>query len=239
MPTPDLEDPVRAALDALAGYMIGSAPLDETLAHVATVAVSAFPAARFAGLSTLVDGEPRTAVFTDDEAPEIDSAQYEADHGPCLDAYRDREIYRVNDTTTETQWVAFARAAADHGIRSTISLPLVANGEGIGALNLYSSEVAGFADADDDLGMALATQAAVVLANSQAYWDAYGLTQTLQEAMRSRATVEQATGILMSTERCTSDEAFAMLVRASSLEDRTLRDVASEIVERAQPRDPD
>jgi len=238
MPRPDREDPVRAALDALAGYMIGSAPLDDTLTHVATVAVSAFPEARSAGVSTLVDGKPRTAVFTDEEAPEIDSAQYEVDDGPCLDAFRDGEIYRVNDTFTESRWVAFARAAADHGIRSTISLPLVANGEGIGALNLYSPEVAGFADADDDLGMALATQAAVVLANSQAYWDAYGLTQTLQEAMRSRATVEQAKGILMSAERCTSDEAFDRMVSTSMREDRGVRDVAFEIVERTQQREP-
>jgi GAF domain-containing protein len=227
-------EPIRAALDALAGYMIGSAPLDETLQEVAATAVSAFPAARFAGVSTLVDGEPRTAVFTDPAAPEIDAVQYETGEGPCLDAYRNRRIRRINDTMTDTEWPAFAEAAAVHGIRSTLSLPMVADGEGIGALNLYSGEVAGFADADDDLGLALATQAAVVLANSQVYWDAYQMTQSFQDFVRSRATIEQAKGILMSTGRCASDEAFQMLVLTSQREGCAVRDVADEIVARAE-----
>lgn len=237
MANPEPADPVRAALDALAGYMIGSAPLDQTLRHVADVAVSAFPTARSAGISTLVGGEPRTAVFTDEEAPEIDSAQYEAGHGPCLDAFRDRRIHRIDDTTCETGWAEFARAAADHGIRSTISLPLVADGEGLGALNLYSAEVDGFAGADDETGMALATHAAVVLASSQLHWDARQLTANLREAMTARATVEQAKGIIMGTDRCTSDVAFARLVDAASREDRTVHDVADEIVRRTQQRD--
>jgi len=235
MPAPN--DPIRDALDALAGYMIGSAPLDETLRHIAEVAVEAFPGARSAGISTLVAGEPRTAVYTDAEAPEIDAAQYETGEGPCLDAYRENVIHRINDTEAETAWPAFARAAAGHGIRSTLSLPMIANGEGIGALNLYSAEVAAFADADDDMGIVLASQAAVLLASSQVYWDAYQLTQNLREAMRSRATIEQAKGILMSTSRCGPDEAFQMLTRASQRENRKLRDVAAEIVERARRRE--
>jgi GAF domain-containing protein len=227
-------DPVRGALDALAGYMIGSAPLDETLRHVSDVTVAALPGAAYAGISTLVDGEPRTAVFTDAEAPEIDAAQYEAGEGPCLDAFRHGVIFRVNDTASETRWIAFCKAAAAHGVRSTISLPMISNGEGIGALNLYSREVAAFADTDETLAMALASQAAVVLGNSQVYWDAYELTQHLREAMRSRATIEQAKGILMKGSRCSPDQAFQMLVRASQRENRKLRDVAAEIVERAQ-----
>ena len=47
----------------------------------------------------------------------------------------------------------------------------------------------------NDLGMSLATQAAVVLANSQAYWEAYQLTQTLQEAMRSRPTARRSSWV--------------------------------------------
>ncbi len=231
----DPEDPVRVALDALAGYMIGSAPLDRTLHHVATVAVAALPPARFAGVSTLVEGRPRTAVFTDTEAPEIDAAQYETGSGPCLDAYRHDVVLRIDDTTSDERWPAFCEAALAHGIRSTISLPLVANGEGFGALNMYAEEVAGFADADEGMALALATQAAVVLASSQVYWDAHQLTQDLQTALRSRAIIEQAKGVLMGQSRCTPDEAFTLLVAASQRENRKLREIAAEIVERTQP----
>lgn len=76
LPPSHASDPVRAASDALAGYLIGEEPLDATLRHVAQLTVDAHPAARFAGISMLVDGEPQTAVFTDELAPAIDTAQY-------------------------------------------------------------------------------------------------------------------------------------------------------------------
>ncbi len=235
MPAPQ-HDPLHAALDALSSYLIGSDPLDATVERVAQITVDAFPAARFAGISTLIEGEPQTAFFTDQEAPEIDAAQYETGKGPCLDAFRHRVVYRVTDTESEKRWTAFAAAASAHGIRSTISLPMIANDEAVGALNLYSPQVGGFEDVDEDLGVKLAAQAAVLLTNSQVYWDAYRLTENMQEAMRSRATIEQAKGLLMSRSPCTPDEAFDMLVRASQRENRKLRDIAEELVQRAQRR---
>jgi hypothetical protein len=54
-----------------------------------------------------------------------------------------------------------------------------------------------------------AAQAAVVLANSQAYWAAHHLSNQLEIALTSRAAIEQAKGILMATRGCTADEAFA------------------------------
>ena len=63
--------------------------------------------------------------------------------------------------------------------------------------------------------------------------------ENMAEAMRSRATIEQAKGMLMASSHCSADEAFAMLVHASQRENRKLRDIAFEIVERAQHRPSD
>jgi hypothetical protein len=52
----------------------------------------------------------------------------------------------------------------------------------------------------------------------------------LREALRSRAVIEQAKGILIATAGCTPDEAFALLVRQSQHENRKLREVAGELV---------
>jgi hypothetical protein len=41
-----------------------------------------------AGITMFVEGKPRSGVFTDSEAPEIDKAQYSSGQGPCLDALR-------------------------------------------------------------------------------------------------------------------------------------------------------
>ncbi len=77
-----------------------------------------------------------------------------------------------------------------------------------------------------------------MLANAQAYWDARHLSEQLGQAMQFRAVIEQAKGVLMATGGRNADEAFQLLVRASQRENRKLRDVAADLVERAQQRRP-
>ena len=57
--------------------------------------------------------------------------------------------------------------------------------------------------------------------------------EQLKEAMVSRATIEQAKGILVGAEHCTPDEAFEVLRRASQRENVKLRTIATRIVEKA------
>ena len=54
--------------------------------------------------------------------------------------------------------------------------------------------------------------------------------------MESRAVIEQAKGILMAAQRCDPDAAFDILVRASQNQNRKLRAIAAEIVDRYQHR---
>jgi GAF domain-containing protein len=228
------QEPLARSLSALSRFFVGDGTLHETLSRVAQYAEKAVPAAAMTGLTMLVDGRTTTAVFTDEAAPEIDSAQYETGIGPCLDSFRHRKIFRIDDTTKDDRWAAFSEAAAAHGIRSTLSMPLVANHEGLGALNFYSRTPNGFSEEDEDVASQFGVQAAVVLANAQAYWDAHQLSQNLATAMQSRAVIEQAKGILMGAQRCSADEAFQILVRASQRENRKLREIAEGIVSRTQ-----
>jgi AmiR/NasT family two-component response regulator len=46
--------------------------------------------------------------------------------------------------------------------------------------------------------------------------------------------IEQAKGLLMGSERCTPDEAFDILRRASQRRNVKLRDIAEQLVARAQ-----
>ena len=54
--------------------------------------------------------------------------------------------------------------------------------------------------------------------------------------MRSRATIEQAKGIIISTSACTEEEAMKLLVQQSQLQDVKLREIAREIVDNAMRR---
>jgi GAF domain-containing protein len=228
------QEPLARSLSALSRFFVGDGTMHETLSRVAHYAEQALPAAAMTGITMLVDGRASTAVFTDEAAPEIDSAQYETGIGPCLDSFRHQRIFRIDDTTKDDRWAPFSDAAAAHGILSTLSIPLIANHEGLGAMNLYSPKPHGFSQEDEDVASQFGVQAAIVLANAQAYWDAHLLSQNLAAAMQSRAVIEQAKGILMGAQRCSADEAFQILVRASQRENRKLREIAEEIVSRAQ-----
>ena len=56
--------------------------------------------------------------------------------------------------------------------------------------------------------------------------------------MENRAAIEQAKGIIMGTMRVGPDAAFDILRQQSQIENRKLRDIAIELVERQQPQAP-
>jgi GAF domain-containing protein len=178
-----------------------------------------------------------TPVYTDERSPRVDQVQYDAGTGPCVDAFRTGEVKQIHDTATEERWRAFCDAALDEHIRSTLSVPLDVSGtrtEVLGALNLYSEVPDAFDDEARASTQAFAQQAAIVMANARAYWGAKELSDQLQYALESRATIEQAKGIIIGQSRVSPEEAFKLLVRASQRENRKLREIAAEIVDRAQ-----
>lgn len=228
-------DPRSQALTALARFVVADSTVGDTLLRVSQITIEALPAAKMAGISLLDEaGKPTTAIFTDEEAPEIDLGQYESGRGPCLDAWRQGRVVRVDDMASAgDDYPEFAKAAEDHGVKSTLSLPLVAGRRAVGALNLYSLDVNGFSEEDEALGGDLAAAAAIVLANASDYWEAAELSEQLAQAMKSRAVIEQAKGMLMAqSPSLDPDAAFDLLRRASQRENVKLRDIAVRIVER-------
>jgi GAF domain-containing protein len=164
---------LRDCLDALARFFVGTASLDDTLRTVSELAIQALPQTGMTGITMVVDDRPRTAVFTDGEAADIDASQYGSGEGPCLEAFRTKQVIVIGSAETDGRFPSFCRAARERGVKSTLSLPLVAgSGDGIGALNLYSRTEAAYTKEDAVIGERFALQASVVLANSQAYWDA-------------------------------------------------------------------
>lgn len=223
---------LRKGVEAMSRFVVGDATLRETLQRVSELACAAVSSADMVGLTMLLDGRPSTAAFTDDTALEIDSAQYDAGSGPCLDAFRHHQVFRIDDVENDRQWPSFNEAAAEQGVKSVLSVPLLARHEGVGALNYYSRLQGAFSENDVRTALHFATYAAILLANSQAYWDAQELGQDVAQAVRARALIEQAKGVLMGTRRCTADEAFEVLVRTSQRENRSVHEVAEELVSR-------
>jgi GAF domain-containing protein len=230
-------DASNQALGALSRFLVARSSMGDTLLRVSEITTAALPGAVMAGITMLgEDGTPKTGIFTDPQAPEIDQAQYDSGRGPCLDSWRQTRLVRLDDIEKAVDdYPEFAETAQRHGIQSSLSLPLVAGDQAIGALNLYSRARNGFTDQDETLGQELAGAAAIVLANASAYWEASQLSEQLGEAMRSRAVIEQAKGMLMArTPHLGADDAFDLLRKASQRENVKLRDIAQRIVDRRQ-----
>jgi GAF domain-containing protein len=102
----------------------------------------------------------------------------------------------------------------------------------MGALNLYSETEVEYGPAAQAMACAFADQLGVAAARVTLYVEGYELSQQLQQAMESRAAIEQAKGILMAAQRCSPDAAFGILVRASQNQNRKLRAIAQDIVDR-------
>ena len=226
-------------LPALFGLLLPDTPLTDVLQRVTQLACRTVADCEMAGITIEQDGRLQTPVYTDERALRVDQVQYDNDSGPCVDAFRNGDINQIPDTAVDERWVAFSRAASAENIRSTLSVPMDVSGnrtDVLGALNLYS-EVPDAFDADAIASTeSLAQQAAIVVANAQAYWGAKELSDQLQQALASRAIIEQAKGILMAQSHITADDAFEVLVRASQRENRKLREIAAEIVHRTEPR---
>jgi GAF domain-containing protein len=228
------------SLTALSRFFVGEGTFTDTLQRVAELTEAALEPVDFVGLTMLVENRARTAVFTDSTSPTIDQAQYDSGEGPCLDAFRQRRAVSVPSMTDDGPYPAFRAAAWAHGINSTLSLPLAADHDTVGAMNLYSRRRAAFGPDDLELAATFASQAAIVLANAAAYWDAFDLSSDLADALEHRAVIEQAKGILIGAQGCTPDEAFDLLVAASQRENVKLRVIAERMVEGShQPRGPD
>jgi GAF domain-containing protein len=230
------QSPLTESLSTLSRFFIGDSTLEQTLRRVAELTVDAVPAASLVGLTMRVEGRQRTAVFTDEAAPQIDQAQYDTGDGPCLDAFRQQQTFAIDAMADDGPWPAFRAAALAHGIHSTLSLPLMVDKVSVGAMNLYAHKPSAFLPADRDTAAVFAAQAAIVLANAQAYADASSLSERLGEAMKTRAVIEQAKGMLMAAQGCDEARAFELLVQASQRENVKLREVARRIVADASQR---
>src|SRR4051812_28958947 len=57
-------------------------------------------------------------------AYDLDQVQYATNAGPCLNAVRSQSPTRVDSMVADQRWPAFAHDAANHGVRSSFSLPL-------------------------------------------------------------------------------------------------------------------
>jgi GAF domain-containing protein len=228
---------VTKGLDEIHNLLVAEDDLDSTLRVVAEIATRVIDGCDCAGVTLVENDEVQSTACTDDLCAEIDRDQYVTGEGPCVDAIRRNAVMRLGNAATDERWPKFGALADHHGVESVLGTPLEVRGKVMGALNLYGKRASAFRDEDVEVAALLATHASVVLANAQAFEFSAKETEHLTKALESRGIIERAKGILMEREKCSADEAFQMLVRASQTLNEKLRQVAREVAEDAEGPD--
>ena len=157
-----------------------------------------------------------TSASSSQVAYDSDTAQFETDQGPCLDAIRKQHTIVIDDLETDDRWPEYRAKALALGVRSMLSLRLFMSEHTIGALDLYSKRANAFDHHSQIVGQVFASHAFVAL-------KAATTEAGLNTAIRSRDVIGQAKGIVMARRHLTADLAFDLLRNLSQRRNQPLR----------------
>ncbi len=129
------------------------------------------------------DGHLRTAAWRGERAVRADQVQLAHDQGPCLAAVASRRVQHIDDLAADRRWPAFAADAGALGVGAVLSVPMVARGRALGALNLYADRPGAFGEAARRRARIIADFGAVALGNAQAYADVSTAAAMLQRRL--------------------------------------------------------
>jgi GAF domain-containing protein len=225
------QDPdLRASLAGLSQLAAGQVPLPQALTHVAEFAVSAIVGADGAGLTLLQDGVPQTVVTTAEFVRQVEDIQYGLSEGPCVTAAEDRRTVLSGSLDGDRRWPRFGPRVAKLRVHSALSFPLLVGDETVAAVNIYARAKDAFDERAVQLAELFAGPAAASVHDARALLEARTLAAQLQSALKGRAVIDQAIGILMSRSGCAEEEAFDRLRATSRSRSLPVPFIAQQIV---------
>jgi transcriptional regulator with GAF, ATPase, and Fis domain len=201
------------------------------LQHVAEIAQTAIAGADSTGVTIDLGGRVYTAVHTDQRTLRVDTEQYDAGEGPCLEASRTRQIVLVDSEEAVAAYPRFAAAAREEGILSFLAAPLFTPEQSLGSLNLYGRSRSAFDGFDAEILAMLTSAVSRAIGDFARFRSARDVASSIQRALQTRAPIEQAKGMLMAIHQISADEAFDMLRKQSQGTNVPLRIVATNFVQ--------
>jgi len=207
-------------------------PLREVLDEVALLAKRVLPETPEVSVTLLKgDHAPETAAFTGVVALELDERQYDRGFGPCLDAAVSGEKISLTIADPDSPYPGWSQIARQQGVTHTLSVGFPVAAPTVGALNVYNSTGRPFSQDSERIMATFAGFAGILLASAGLHQNLADLAAQLEAAVRSRAVIDQAKGIIMAQNRCTGEEAFRVLVRTSQNGNLKLRHLAEQLVQ--------
>lgn len=208
----------------------------QELAALASSSLSTTAGTLHCGVTVVRHRKPTAAASSDERARSLDELQNGFDDGPCLTAMRRHETVLVQDTRREQRWPEYIGEAAEQGIGLILAIPMELNGGGEAVVNLYAEKPGSLSPSDIATAQNFVANASKSLQLALKLARLRGTSDDLAAAMKSRAVIDMAVGVIMAQNRCTHDQAITELTRYSSARDMKLRETAAAVVGAANGR---
>jgi len=163
------------------------------------------------------DGSLRWVVVTDSAAGLLEDTQRDLGEGPGLAAYGDAAAVVVVDLATDRRFARLAPVVTQLSVRGVLAVPVAVASRPVGALSVYATQPCPWSGID--------------VAAVGAY---AGVVAELTQALTARVWVEQAKGALVATEGLDPAAASERLRARAGASQRTVAEVAREVVQDAQ-----
>jgi GAF domain-containing protein len=180
------------------------------------------------------DGSLRWVVVTDGAAGLLEDTQRELGEGPGLAAYAKQAAVTVVDLATDRRFARLAAVVTPRGLRGVLAVPVVVAGRPVGALSVYATEWCPWSGIDVAAVGAYAGVVAELLRAGMALDARDAEVAELTQALTARVWVEQAKGALVATEGLDPAAASERLRARAGASQRTVAEVAREVVQDAQ-----
>lgn len=205
----------------------------DTLARVIRACVDVLPVDG-ASISVMSGPRERETLYASDKiAAQIEDVQFSLGEGPCFEAFATRRPVLVPDLPQASiaAWPVFATAVRDLPVGAIFAFPLQAGAIGIGAIDLYRRRPGWLSG--DELAIALEVIDLVTAVLLGLLLGEVRHTDDLRGVLSpGREQVHQATGMLIAAFHISAEEALARLRGYAFVSDRSLDEVAKDIVSR-------
>jgi GAF domain-containing protein len=180
------------------------------------------------------DGSLRWVVVTDGAAGLLEDTQRELGEGPGLAAYAEGAAVVVVELDTDRRFERLAAAVTQVGLHGVLAVPVAVAGRPVGALSVYATQPCPWSAIDVAAVGAYAGVVAELVAASMALGARDAEVAELTQALTARVWVEQAKGALVAAEGLDPAAASQRLRARAGASQRTVADVAREVVQDAQ-----
>jgi GAF domain-containing protein len=214
----------------------GSADIKGVLDGMASLAATSLSRTAGTSIACAVTLRRRKRTVTiagsSDEAVILDHVEQELGDGPCLEALRTFETVLLGDVGSDVRWPQYSAALAAAGYRSVLGVPVEAGETASASLNFFAAAAGSFTEEAIAEAVVFTRTAGQALRLALRIASAELLANDLKAAMESRTIIDLACGMIMTQNRCSQEQAYQFILRASNSRNLKVRAVAEEIVRR-------